>query len=222
MSYSSRLFFVAQFLIAVSVSAQDTIKLFNQKNLEGWYAYEPQSGRHTNASELFHVENHIIRMYGDKAGYLMSEQSFSNFKLTVEFRWNNDTTYIRKNNLKNSGVMYLIPAQDSDRLWPRGIQFQIKEGSTGDFILLQGFTICVNGTRTEPGNTVIVKRMLDAINPNGEWNSLVVTCNNGTIKQELNEKLVNEASEPSVSEGRILLQYEGFPIDFRKVEIITF
>ena len=41
----------------------------------------------------------------------------------------------------------------------------------------------------------------------------------GTPRFELNGKLVNEGSKPSVPEGRILLMYEGYPIDFRKVEI---
>jgi hypothetical protein len=66
---------------------------------------------------------------------------------------------------------------------------------------------------------VVTKRFEDAANPVGEWNVLIVTFVNNKIQQELNGKLVNEGTEPSVMEGRILLQYEGFPIDFRKVEI---
>jgi hypothetical protein len=200
-------------------SAQSVIQLFNQKNLEGWYAWEPESGKHTDASELFTVENNLIRLFGEKAGYLMSEQSFHDFQLTVEYRWNIDTTYIRKSNTKNSGVMYLVPMDTPDILWPAGIQFQIKEGSTGDFILLQNVTLHVKGNVTEPGKSVVIKGVEDTSNAEGEWNRLVITVSNGYIMQELNGKLVNEGDNPSVSEGRILLQYEGYPIDFRKVEI---
>ncbi len=219
MNCSYRLLFITLLLFPRLTTAQTSIQLFNQQNLDGWYVYEPESGKHNNASELFLVENHIIRLYGDKAGYLMSERSFHNFKLTVEFRWNTDTTFVRKMNSKNSGVMYLVPKETPDTLWPKGIQFQIKEGATGDFILLQGVTLEINGKRTEPGKSVVFNRFEDAANPIGDWNTLIVTCVNGKIKQELNGKLVNEGSEPSVSEGRILLQYEGYPIDFRKVEI---
>jgi len=116
--------------------------------------------------------------------------------------------------------MYLVPSNAEDMLWPKGIQFQIKDGATGDFILLQGVTLLVNGKTTEPGKSVVVKSTGDASNPTGAWNTLVVTVQNGKIKQLLNAKLVNEGSDPSVPEGRILLQYEGFPIDFRKVEIV--
>ena len=215
----NRLLPIILLLIVRFTFAQTTIQLFNGKNLDGWYAYEPESGRHNNASELFTVEDKMIRLYGNKAGYLMSEQSFHDFRLTVDFRWNTDTTFVRKQDSKNSGVMYLVPEETPDTLWPKGIQFQIKEGATGDFILLQGVTLKINGKSTESGKSVVIKRFKNAEKPFGEWNTLVVTCTNGKIKQELNGKLVNEGSEPSISEGRILLMYEGYPIDFRKVEI---
>ncbi|GGK17071.1 hypothetical protein GCM10007962_09140 [Yeosuana aromativorans] len=201
------------------IEAQSTINLFNKKNLDGWYAYQVESGKHKHASDLFNVEHHIIRLYGKNAGYLMSEQSFSNFKLTVTFRWNIDPSVIRKSDKKNSGVMYLVPFEAPDMLWPKGIQFQIKEGATGDFILLQDTTLKINGTRTEPGRSVVSKRFEDASKPIGKWNTMVVTVSNGIVTQELNGKLVNKGVEPSITEGRILLQYEGYPIDFKKVVV---
>jgi hypothetical protein len=206
-------------LVPRFVLAQKPITLFNQKNLKGWYAFEPEAGKQTDASKLFSVTNHMIRLYGKKAGYLMSKKSFHNFQLTVEFRWNTDTTFARKNNSKNSGVMYLVPQETPDELWPKGIQFQIKEGATGDFVLLQNVTLTIKGQQTEAGKSVVAKRFEDAFKAVGDWETLVVTCKNGVVKQELNGKLVNEGVNPSVTEGRILLQYEGFPIDFRKVEI---
>lgn len=194
-------------------------KLFNGRNLKGWYAYEPGSGKHQNASDLFIVEHHMIRLHGANAGYLMSQQSFHDFKLIVEYRWNTDSGFVRKMNNKNSGVMYLVPSTTPDTLWPKGIQFQIKEGATGDFVLLQEVTLRINEKKTIPGKSVSAARFQDAENPFGEWNTIVVTYTKGKLKQELNGQLVNEAVEPSVSEGRILLQYEGYPIDFRKVVI---
>lgn len=207
-------------LVPLFACGQTPMQLFNQRNLQGWYAYEPETGRHSDPSEIFSVENNMIRLYGSKAGYLMSKQSFVNFKLTVEYRWNTDTTFIRKNNRINSGVMYLVPPDIPDTLWPKGIQFQIKEGASGDFILLKGVTININGQKTEPGKSVVASRFKDAAKPVGDWNTLVVIVKKGNIKQYLNDELVNEGNSPSVTEGRILLQYEGFPIDFRKVEIL--
>lgn len=222
MKMSRSLLFFITLLVSYSAFAQNAIQLFNQSNLDGWYAFEPETGKHATASDLFSVEDNMIRLYGPKAGYLMSEQSFNNFQLTVDYRWNLDTTYTRKNDNKNSGVMYLVPQETPDEIWPKGIQFQVKEGGTGDFIFLQYVTLKVNGETAEAGKSVVSARSQDATNPLGEWNTLVVTSKDGNIKQELNGKLVNEGMESSVLEGRILLQYEGFPIDFRKVEIVEF
>ena len=66
-------------MISLFANAQKTIKLFNQKNLKAWYAYELETGKHINAAELFSVEQGMIRLYGKKAGYLISEKSFKFF-----------------------------------------------------------------------------------------------------------------------------------------------
>lgn len=214
-----RLLLVTLFFVSQNNQAQKRIALFNQKDLKGWYAFGEEKGKTNNAAELFSVENNMIRMFGPKAGYLISEQSFRNFELTVEYRWNTNANVVRKNNNKNSGVMYLVPAETPDILWPKGIQFQIKEGATGDFVFLQETTLNINGTKTTPGKSVVSKRFTDAEKPIGEWNQLVIISKNGVITQKLNGKTVNQGTESSVTEGRILLQYEGFPIDFRKVSI---
>ena len=113
--------------------------------------------------------------------------------------------------------MYLVPAETPDVLWPKGIQFQIKEGATGDFVLLQEVTLTTNGTKTEAGKSIVSKRFADTEKPFGEQNKLEVISKNGVITQKLNGILVNQGSESTVTEGRVLLQYEGFPIDFRKI-----
>ena len=200
-------------------SAQKKTNLFNGKNLEGWYAFSAEDGKQEDASKLFKVEKHLIRFYGNKAGYLMSDQSFGNFKLTVKFRWNTHEAFARKNDKKNSGVMYLVPQDTPDMLWPKGYQFQLKEDATGDFIMLQEVTLVIKGSKTEAGKSVVATRFADAEKPYGTWNTLEITHANGTITQKLNGKLVNEGNDATILKGRILLQYEGYPIDFRKVAI---
>lgn len=210
---------VATFFFSIHSNAQKCIPLFNQKNLEGWYAYDADAGKQNNAAGLFSVENNQIRLYGKKAGYLMSEKSFHNFVLTVEYKWNTDESFARKGNNKNSGVMYLVPNNTPDVLWPKGIQFQIKEGSTGDFVFLDNTPFHIKGKLIEPGKSVVSKKFADAEKPIGEWNTIVIKCKNGKVIQKLNGKLVNKGKQTTLPEGRILLQYEGFPIDFRKVDI---
>lgn len=218
-NYRLLIFLFLSTFIATKTHAQSKIKLFNEKNLKGWYAYEPVSGKQQDASKVFHAEQKMIRLYGDKIGYLMSEKSFKNFQLTIEYKWNMDSTVVRKSNKKNSGIIYLVPTTTPDTLWPKGIQFQVKEGATGDFVLLQNVVLEVKGKKTEAGKSIVSAKFEDAEKPFGEWNKVVITSLNGNIKQELNGKLVNEGTQVEVSEGRILLQYEGYPIDFRKVLI---
>lgn len=199
--------------------SQKVVKLFNQKNLAGWYAYEPATGKQQDASKIFHADKKMIRMYGEKIGYLMSNQSFRDFQLTIDFKWNTDSTFARKSTKKNSGIMYLVPTTTPDTLWPKGIQFQVKEGATGDFVLLQEVTLEIKGKKTEAGKSVVVARFAEAEKPFGEWNTVVITSKNGLVKQELNGKLVNEGTQTSITEGRVLLQYEGYPIDFRNIVV---
>lgn len=209
--------FIFLLFLTSSTILQAQSKLFNGKNLKGWYAYEPKTGKHSNASDVFKVENNMIRLYGDKLGYVMTEKSFKNFQLTVVFRWNADSTVTRKSSKRNSGIMYLVPTATKDTLWPKGIQYQVKDGGTGDFVLLQEVILLVKGKQTEPGKSVTSPRFADAEKPVGEWNTAVITVIDGNVKQELNGKLVNEGTLTEASEGKILLQYEGYPIDFSKI-----
>lgn len=192
--------------------------LFNGTTLDGWYAYV-KDGKHVNAAEIYHADNGMIRLNGDKPGYLMSNQSYNNFELKLEYKWNTEPAYQRGTGAKNSGVMYNVPASTTDQLWPAGIQFQIKEGATGDFVLLGDVTLTVRGDRKAPGKSVAVPRITENEKPAGEWNEIVIKSNNGVCSQYLNGKLVNEGIESSSASGRILLQYEGAPIDFRKIVI---
>ena len=193
--------------------------LFNGTNLNGWYAFTPTEKKHDFAQDIYAVSDNMIRLYGEKVGYLMSDKSFKNFELTVDYRWNTEKQYHRNNNTKNSGVMYNIPDSAPDTLWPRGIQFQIKEGFTGDFVLLDNVTINVKGVTNTAGKSVVVTRQNSNDKPTGEWNTLVIRAKNGHCWQYLNGQLVNEGIEASSKKGRILLQYEGSPIDFKHIKI---
>lgn len=193
--------------------------LFNGTNLDGWYAFTADEKKQNNATGVYAVTDSMIRFYGEKVGYLMTNKSFENFELSLEYRWNIEPKYDRKNKVRNSGVMYNIPVDAPDVLWPRGIQFQIKEGFTGDFVLLDSVTINVKGITNAAGKSVVVSCFKDNDKPSGEWNTLVIQSKNDVCSQFLNGQLVNEGTNASSKKGRILLQYEGSPIDFRRIKI---
>lgn len=187
-------------------------------SMNDWYAFTKTSAERIEPSKVYEFTDGMIRMHGENIGYLMSKKSYKNFELHVEYRWNIEEKYSRKGK-KNSGVMYNIPVDAPDNIWPKGIQFQIKENTTGDFIFLDKITAKVNGKFVEAGASVTSPKFSDNEKPYGEWNTILIKSFNGKITQYLNGKLVNECIEASSVEGKISLNYEGSPIDFRNIQL---
>lgn len=194
--------------------------LVQRKSLEmdDWYAFTKTNRSQQQPSEVYEFKDGMIRMHGNDNSCLMTKKSYKNFELELEYRWNLEEQYKTKGT-KNSGVMYNIPLDASDKIWPKGIQFQIKEKTTGDFIFLDQVAAKVNGKLIEAGASVVSPKFLANENPYGEWNTVVVKSFNGKIKQYLNGKLVNECTDASSTEGKISLNYERSPIDFRNITI---
>lgn len=205
--------------VLMAAGKQETKSLFNKNNLDGWYAYSEKTGKINNATDLFKVEDGVIKLQGKNPGYLATLDTFKNYKLTAEYCWETDSALIAKAKKRNSGIIYHVPADFKDTLWPKGIQFQIKENCTGDFVLLQNTTMNVRGVINEPGKSVILSKLLDAELGVGQWNSIEIITKDGKCRQYLNGKLVNEGEEASVTSGRIVLQYEGYPVRFRNIFI---
>jgi hypothetical protein len=193
----------------------------HQKSLSmnDWYAFTKSSTERIAPSKVYEFTDGMIRMHGDNIGYLMTQKSYKNFELSLEFRWNMEEKFHRGDSKKNSGVMYNIPVDSPDNIWPKGIQFQIKENTTGDFIFLDRVTAKVNGKWIEAGASVTSAKFSANENPYGQWNTILIKSFNGKITQYLNGKLVNECVEASSLEGKISLNYEGSPIDFRNIQL---
>ncbi|MBC7847524.1 MAG: DUF1080 domain-containing protein [Flavobacterium sp.] len=192
-----------------------------QKNLsrDDWYAFIKTSTERIEPSKVYEFTDGMIRMHSDNIGYLMTKKSYNNFELSLDFRWNIEEKFHKDNNKKNSGVMYNIPVDSPDNIWPKGIQFQIKENTTGDFIFLDKVTAKVNGKLIEAGASVTSPKFSENEKPYGEWNTILIKSFNGKITQYLNGKLVNECVEATSIEGKISLNYEGSPIDFRNIHV---
>lgn len=187
--------------------------------MNDWYAFTKTSTNRIEPSKVYEFSDGMIRMHGENIGYLMTKKSHKNFELSLEYRWNIEEKFNKGNAKKNSGVMYNIPVDSPDNIWPKGIQFQIKENTTGDFIFLDKVTAKVNGKQVEAGASVTSPKFSANENPYGEWNTIVIKSINGKITQYLNGKLVNECVEASSVEGKISLNYEGSPIDFKNIQL---
>ncbi|WP_367772799.1 DUF1080 domain-containing protein [Flavobacterium sp. WC2421] len=187
--------------------------------MNDWYGFTKNDTERIAPSQVYEFTEGMIRMYGDNIGYLMTNASYENFELSLEFRWNMDEKYKRDTGKKNSGVMYNIPSDAPDHIWPQGIQFQIKENSTGDFVFLDNIKAKVNGIFIDAGASVVSPKFDSNENPYGQWNKILILSYNGKCTQYLNGKLVNECIEASSNEGKISLNYEGSPIDFKNIKL---
>ncbi len=193
-------------------------KVLVKKDKFPGYAYSKETGK-TKPGNLFKIKDGHILMDAAHPGYCVTKESYDNFILTAQFRW-----VVREGQKpkRNSGLMYYVSEDQKDELWPSGYQFQIKTNATGDFILLKNTTLKVNDVLKGPGASVVVKHKANVEKDPGEWNKIEIIANRGCINQYLNGQLVNEGKDASVSQGRILFQYEGTPIEFKDIYIEKF
>ena len=59
----------------------------------------------------------------------------------------------------------------------------------------------------------------DVENPSGQWNHLEAIVQGGNLTYYVNGKLVNQAAEGSLKEGRLLFQSEGAEVYFRRIDL---
>ena len=210
-------------LACLNVNAQQPgmKPLFNGKDLNGWYTFLKSKGKNNDPEKVFTVENGLLHISGKEFGYMCTKKTYTNFHLAVEFKWgvmkypprDADTTK------RDNGICFYVPLNEKDFVWPKSIECQVQEGDTGDFWLIGGTTIKVNGIRSQPDSFTRVQKRIDAEMPTGQWNRVEVIANKGKITYIVNGKIVNEGEEPSESEGKILIQSEGAEIYYRKIEI---
>ena len=137
---------------------------------------------------------------------MRTKDAYSDYVLRLEWRWPAEAT--------NSGVF--IHAQLPDTIWPKCIECQLKAGSAGDFV-------CMNGAdmnERKDKNVRSVKKLAESSEkPTGEWNTMEVTCTANTITVIINGVLQNKATGLNVTSGNICLQSEGKDLEYRNVTL---
>ncbi|HBE40610.1 MAG TPA: DUF1080 domain-containing protein [Bacteroidales bacterium] len=157
-------------------SAVIRIKLFNGRNLDGWYTYIKERGKNTDPLNVFTVKNGMIRISGEEYGCITTNNEFENYKLTVKFRWGEQTFPPRTDKARDSGILLHSVGEDgaSSGTWMYSIECQIIEGGSGDFIVVgdgsTNFSITCPVAEKKQGNSFV-------FNPSGK----MVTINSGRI-----------------------------------------
>jgi putative membrane-bound dehydrogenase-like protein len=182
--------------------------LFDGKSLAGWtfFLEDPNA----KMEDVWSVKDGVIHCKGHPIGYLRTTEDFTSYVLTVEWRFD------PKLGAGNSGV--LLRMTGADKVWPRSVEAQLNSGDAGDIWNIDQVPVQVDPTRTEGRRTV--KLAPSSEKPLGEWNRYVITLDGGELTLEVNGVKQNEAHWVEEVPGKILLQSEGAPIEFRKIEIV--
>jgi len=190
--------------------------LFNGKDLSGWSIFirhQDKSDPRTDTKGVFRVEDDVIHVSGEEFGCLTTEEDFEDYRLLVEFKWGEKKWPPREKVVRDSGI--LLHGVGPDKVWTKSIECQIQEHDCGDFYMVDGTSIVVDGELQKRYK----KKTKDAEKPTGEWNTIEVVCDGHKITNIVNGVVVNEGSMASVTKGKIVLQSEGAEVFYRKVEL---
>lgn len=192
------------------------MELFDGKDLAGWRSIlaKPE----VKMEEVWSVRDGAIVCKGEPLGFIESSESFTNFRLQVDWRW------APGKEPGNSGVFLRI--NGARKPLPRCIEHQLKSGDAGDLYGFHGMKIDgVADRRIEVkgheigGDFVGVKKMSANEKSPGEWNRTEIVVQGDKITVTVNGKLVNEAFGCEVVAGPIGLQSEGGEVHFRNVRL---
>jgi hypothetical protein len=117
---------------------KQTVKLFNGKNLDGWYPFIQKRGRDNDVKKVFTVDKGQIRISGEEYGSIVTNEEYENYKLVVEFKWGERTFSPRADRARDNGVLLHSTGPDGGYhgIWMLSIECQIIEGGTGDFLVV--------------------------------------------------------------------------------------
>jgi len=192
------------------ITPKQKMMLWNGENLAGWKLFV--ADEHVDVNEVWSVKDDVVHCTGKPNGYMRTEDKYENYRLHLEWRWPSKPT--------NSGV--LLHATGPDNVWPRTIECQLKAGSAGDFVLINGTGITVDGENKqniEQQYVIISKKEQSSEKPAGQWNTYDICCEADTIRCRVNGVLQNEGTAATETSGWICLQSEGGPIEFRNIYI---
>ena len=155
----------------------------------------PATGLNSDPGRVFTVEKGTIHISGREMGYLITKNDYKNYYLRAQFKWGEGTFGERHGMARDSGILYNI--QGPNKLWPRSIEFQINEGCTGDFWLVDGAALTTrDGVRHvgPVGSQVKVDRFNkgpfknvtgyrdptgEVEKPHGKWNTIELVNQDG-------------------------------------------
>jgi hypothetical protein len=222
-------------LVGANVCAAAETNLFNGKNFDGWQFFLERKGFNADGngkvSDFASVQpGGIIEIRPQMNGALITDKDYLNYKLHVEWRWADPG-----NKRSNSGLFLRVrPPFVWDTVHGEIAAMYIAEigpAISGDLWVIGGYS--ESKLTTDPSRSFIPfgtlegktvrrhVRIRDAEKPAGEWNTMEVTMDGKSISVTVNGELVNEGTNLVDLPGRIGLESEIGPVQFRNIRLTT-
>lgn len=214
-------FLLLVFFFSCNNTSSDTVSLFNGTDLTGWHVDVPVMDAHPDTINPFIVRDGMLVSLGTPGGHIITDEVYSNYRLEVEYRFAATPG--------NCGV--LVHASTPRALYgmfPQSLEVQMKHGNAGDFwCIVEDIRVDSMEERRGPkenwgiteGKGRNIKHLMNAENPVGEWNSMVIECVDDEIKVWVNGEMVNHGYDCTATNGQIALQAEGSEVEFRRIEL---
>jgi hypothetical protein len=191
-------------------------RIVRRQDLNGW-AYvlaDPQ----VKMEQVWSVRDGLLICQGTPVGFIYKGPEVTDFRLVVEYRWRPGSKP------GNSGIFSRMSRPM--KAIPRTVEVQLKHGSAGDILGLQGKTIAAGQPRffsvsKHPlaGDIAGVAKIVDAENPPGQWNRVEILAQEPHYSVWMNGKAINTADGVEVVAGPVGLQSEGGVIQFRRATL---
>ncbi|PIE23525.1 MAG: hypothetical protein CSA62_06695 [Planctomycetota bacterium] len=185
------------------MSGGKSIALFDGKTLKNWSFVARGNG---DPAAVWSVEKGVLKCTGETFGYIRTLKDYQDFILELDWRWPGKPS--------NSGV--LLRMTGPDKVWPQSIEAQLMHGRAGDFWAIGKVTMKTEPARRKGSNT---RHLQKAELAPGKWNHYRIFVSGGKVELEINGRLVNEAWGCFPDPGKICLQSEGGPIEFRNLKL---
>jgi hypothetical protein len=234
-----------------ALSDKDFETIFNGENWDGWNL-KIRSGDEELASQIFSIEDGMVHVYKympDSSalntrkcathGLFYTQKKYSKYIFKFEYKWGEKIVNNFDQWQYDAGFYYHVA---EDAVWPKGIEYQVRynhlthKNHTGDLIIsgvkAQWYSndnkeFCLPGdggtAKTHKGWMFLADPDVEYNALNSKWNQceIIVMADKYSI-HKLNGKIVNIASNLSVSEGIIGLQAETAELFYRNIQIKEF
>ncbi|HCF96676.1 MAG: DUF1080 domain-containing protein [Verrucomicrobiota bacterium] len=199
---------------------EETVSLFNGKDLTGWHADVPRMDNNADVKSPFIVRDGMLVSLGTPPGHLITDKVYKNYRLDIEYRFPGAPG--------NCGVLvHASKPRALYQMFPQSIEVQMLHENAGDFWCIEeDITVPDMEERRGPkdrwginGDKLRrIRNLTDGSEkPLGEWNTMRIECFGDRVDVWVNGDLVNSGHNATAGSGQIAVQAEGSEVEFRKL-----